>query len=262
MQIKDGYQNITSDKTGYYLGDKKYPRVSTILQNIDKRPLIKWAVRLACEKVDTMLCDSSDIVNENYIFNAELKNYMLAQGKNEHIRQFEEAQEYGSLVHDKIECWLKKCPEPKKSYPADWLEPANKSLQSFIDFWQKGKYELIKSEMAVIHKKLGYGGRIDILAKQGDEIIILDIKTGKSVWKSHKIQCALYALALEETYHCEMLSKIDKKLYFKISKSTILHIPKINPKVKPIELAGEEFDASKKAGLDLVSLYYNLKGVK
>lgn len=274
MQIKKGYENITSDLSGYYLAGKKYPRVSTILRNIDKRPLIKWAVRVGCEKVDELLEPHFDLSNMEFGFKMNAKERMLDLAKNEHIRLFEEAANYGSLVHDKIECWLKKCDFPKKSYSKDWLEPANASLESFKQFWKEGEFELIASEMAVIHKDLGYGGRIDILVKQGDEIVILDIKTGKSIWKQAKIQCALYAMALDEM--CEWLLKIMNIRYDfglkranpnptfikQISKAIICHIPKANPKVKAIPVAGDEFEACKQAGLDLVRLHYNLEGIR
>lgn len=253
MQIKKGYENISSDRTKYYLNGISYPRVSTILKNIHKKPLIAWAVKVGCDKIYELLDEHLKLVNNNFKYLGDNELDFIEQGRNEHIRLFTEAQEYGSFVHDKIECWLKKCEEPKRSYPADWKEPAEKSLQSFIDYWQDNKFELIKSEMAVINKRLKYGGRIDILARKGGEIVILDIKTSKSIWNSAKIQCGLYALALED-----MCLQIEKN----VSKSIILHIPKLNPKVKAIVLEGKEFEYAKKAGLDLVSLYYNLKGIK
>jgi len=276
MQIKEQYKNITSDSKGYFLGENKYPRVSTFLGNLDKRFLIAWASKMCANKVGEFL-DSKIVLPEmKCIFDAHLKDEMLELAKKEHIRVMNEAGEYGTLVHNAIETWLKGGDLNNIAKTKEEKELIKEPLESFKKWWIDGEYELVASELAVVSKEYKFGGRIDIVARKKHELIVVDIKTGSGVYKSAKAQCGGYSIALDEM--CENLHKFDFKYkdkpskenphieknieVLKISKTIICHIPKKNPKLKAIVVEGEEFEQAKNVFINLVDLYYNLKGVK
>jgi len=253
MQIKEQYKNITSDSKGYFLGENKYPRVSTFLGNLDKRFLIAWASKMCANKVGEFL-DSKIVLPEmKCIFDAHLKDEMLELAKKEHIRVMNEAGEYGTLVHNAIETWLKGGDLNNIAKTKEEKELIKEPLESFKKWWIDGEYELVASELAVVSKEYKFGGRIDIVARKKHELIVVDIKTGSGVYKSAKAQCGGYSIALDE-----MRLEVGKN----VDRAIICHIPKKNPKLKAIVVEGEEFEQAKNVFINLVDLYYNLKGVK
>jgi len=85
-----------------------------------------------------------------------------------------------------------------------------KRIKNFVNFYKEHnpKFEVIDTEFTVLNKKLGYAGRADLLGlmhpnpdKSGDEEaqrFIIDLKTSKDVYPSHKLQLGFYKAGLEE----------------------------------------------------------------
>ena len=71
------------------------------------------------------------------------------------------------------------------------------------ELWQKLTPK-IKSEIRIESQKLGLKGIIDVLEVFRDNLVPLELKTGKApqegVWPGHKIQLAAYMLLLSEKY--------------------------------------------------------------
>ena len=75
----------------------------------------------------------------------------------------------------------------------DSLDPL---LEGYLEGWIKFKtdynFEILESELQLFHKLYRYAGTIDRIAVQGNNIILIDIKSGIKT-RSHQIQTAGYA---------------------------------------------------------------------
>lgn len=253
MQIKKEYQNIKLTKGGYELNGKIYPRVSAMLNNLDKQGLVNWSAKQAAEFIDNKLLERFNSTKYRYEFDEEFKKQMIELAKTAHIRTRDTAGDTGNLIHKAIECWLKGEGFNGLAKSKEDFEIINKGLESFKSWWKKEGFELIASEMPVASMEYGYGGTVDILAKKGDEVILIDVKTKKGIYKDAKVQCGGYAIALDYMFE-------SPHLY--VNKAIICHIPKTNPKVKAIPIEGDKFESCKKAFINLVELHYNLEGIK
>ena len=72
-------------------------------------------------------------------------------------------------------------------------------LIGFVNWYNANKPELIKSEYKVVSDKYKTGGTIDRIYKIGEQYTILDIKTGKKVYKNYWLQVAAYEKLISET---------------------------------------------------------------
>lgn len=122
---------------------------------------------------------------------------------NDAIHIANRAAEVGSLIHDTISHMLTgmKVTFSDYIYSSDmryhgntWTLEEWRMLLRFKEFWDEYDCELIASESIVIHSE-GYAGTADIVCKIGDDIWLLDIKTGNDVYDSAYLQVAAYAKA-------------------------------------------------------------------
>jgi hypothetical protein len=80
--------------------------------------------------------------------------------------------------------------------------------------------------------KHGYCGTCDFTAKQGDKLILGDIKTSSGIWNEYWYQCAAYKLALEEEY---TQFKIDHTAIIRCGKDGTFEIKELNDYEKNVE---------------------------
>jgi hypothetical protein len=260
MQIKEKYQNIKLVKGGYLIDGNIYPRVSQFLSNLDKSALIQWSANKAVDYIDGELNRKFVLNHFEYRFNDDFKKQTLEYAKTAHRRIKEDAGDIGTLIHNAIECWLKNKDFKSMAKTRDDFNTISLAVENFKKWWTDNSFELVASEMPVGSIEYGFGGRIDILAKQRDKVVLIDLKTSKGIYHSHKVQCGAYGLALEEMYNYFLA---DENTFTKgVNKAIICHIPKTNPKVKAIPIEGDEFKASKDCFINLVDLHYNLEGIK
>jgi len=71
-------------------------------------------------------------------------------------------------------------------------------IKTFVDWNNEVKPTYILSERTVISKKYQYGGTLDCVAKIGDKTYLIDFKTSKAIYPSHRIQVSSYKHALAE----------------------------------------------------------------
>jgi hypothetical protein len=71
-------------------------------------------------------------------------------------------------------------------------------VKSFVDWNNEVKPTYLLSERIVISKKYKYGGTLDAVAKIGDTTYLIDFKTSKAIYPSHRIQVSSYKQALAE----------------------------------------------------------------
>jgi hypothetical protein len=71
-------------------------------------------------------------------------------------------------------------------------------LMSFVNWANEVKPEIILNEEVVESEKYDYAGTVDIVAKIGDQIYIIDLKTGQAIWPEYELQISAYKQALKE----------------------------------------------------------------
>jgi hypothetical protein len=71
-------------------------------------------------------------------------------------------------------------------------------IKTFVDWNNEMKPTYLLSERTVISKKYKYGGTLDAVVKIGEKTYLIDFKTSKAIYPSHRIQLASYKEALME----------------------------------------------------------------
>ena len=147
---------------------KRVPSVTTILGVIAKPALIPWANKLGLD----------GIVYEDYM---------------------KESAKMGTLAHEIIQEDLGGIAFQwdRGAYTPDQVSQASNSVVNFQQWASSNKLDIEHIELAVINEAYQYGGRVDLIAKLGEERWLIDFKTGKSgIFKEHEAQVAAYYKAL------------------------------------------------------------------
>ncbi len=147
--------------------DQRLPGVTTILSVMAKPALIKWANNLGLQGIDS------------YKYVDVLANI-------------------GTLTHAMIHYDLGGIKPDFDSYSKDDISLAENAFLKYLDWKNKNPFELIKTEIQVVSEKHQFGGTADLVIRLNDTITLLDIKTGKAVYKEAYTQVAAYSIALQE----------------------------------------------------------------
>lgn len=204
MELKSKYQiEYKEIKRGYstqhlYIVDGvEYPSVSSILGILDDGKsggLMGWAKKVAIENMAQALKQK---LNESITITEEIINWLSQEAKKEPERLRDEACDVGSQCHNAIDDMIKGI----KDYERHLIDDrAKKAFENFISWFKSNNYEFISGDIPVVSVKYGFGGRLDALAKQDKNIILLDWKTSNSIKTSYAYQVGGYAIALQETY--------------------------------------------------------------
>ena len=116
------------------------------------------------------------------------------------------AGEKGSKVHNAIELWLKgelvigmdtKVMNQEKGEAEELSVEEYEAIMTFIDWYKEVKPEILRTECTVVNEACGYAGTVDIVAKIGGDVWIIDLKTSQYVWSEYELQLSAYKAALE-----------------------------------------------------------------
>lgn len=208
MSNQISFGKIDSRREGYKFAGCGYPRVTNVLQQDGSKAsaLMEWAKR---EIVDYAKENLLRALNESGKVDEFAINYVLDCAKGYPDRQRDEAAEEGTKTHDNVENWLN-----GKNYYEDAL------LDTFRKIWASEGVELIATEIPLVwhNKRMGFGGKLDILAYKNGRFIIYDNKTSRSVHDSYGLQVAgAYKNAVEQM-----------SPGLKISKCKIIHLANLD----------------------------------
>jgi hypothetical protein len=129
-----------------------------------------------------------------YPFSEQLVKWIAEKGYSEAREYRDQAGKDGITVHLAIEALLNGAELSEEVYK---LEVWNK-IHGFSKWHAEYKPEIIKLELPVFSKKLGIPGRVDCIAKLGEEVYVIDWKSSRSIHASYYLQVAGYAQAIEE----------------------------------------------------------------
>lgn len=197
-QRGDNYLTFDEEKHQYQLNGKVVPGVTSILHNglPTSHTLITWMVKTGGWYVVEQLKQFPEQVGKlpNYLLDEIVKKSTGASKQ-----EANKAAAIGSIVHDiaeKIEAGQ----EYDKSVIEQHVDKDKiiNCLQRFEEWRKENRDEIIGHEdivASVIHQ---YGGKYDRLCRRGKLVVLSDYKTSSSIYSSHFVQLAAYAIALEE----------------------------------------------------------------
>lgn len=147
------------ERAGYEVGDRWYPRITSIL-SIKAKPAL-------------------------YRYFARMPDWKTAEQAKERSAQ------EGTLVHVTVESIL-------KGMPMEVDEGIRPSVDAFLEFRRHHEVRPLLIEERLVSHKHGYAGTIDVMAEVDGVVGVLDIKTSKAVYRDYGLQTAAYQQALLE----------------------------------------------------------------
>jgi hypothetical protein len=171
--------NKEEKRGGYYWYEgEPYVSVTKVLQVIDKPALRHWVGR------EVYLA----MVKEPTLSEQEALSAPYAKTR--------AGAERGSAVHSIVESWkttgrqIDTIPDTYRPY-----------AEAFYNWIKDNEVELQEHEKTVVSKDHRFAGTLDLIVKKKqDGLWIIDVKTGKDIYKEAHIQLSAYKHALNEDY--------------------------------------------------------------
>jgi len=159
------------------------PSVTEITGILGKN-LHEWAVRQVITYLEKELVPGAHLTQDGV-------ERILQEASRAHHKAAQKAAERGTDFHAWAEAYLKGLDPP---LPEE--EPARGMAQSLSAWWKENGGELLRSEEAVFHPDHLYAGRVDLVARLGGKLFVVDLKTSARAYPEHFLQVGGYALAL------------------------------------------------------------------
>jgi len=126
------------------------------------------------------------------------------QGRN-HRDTSQKAADAGTIGHYLIECDIQNKKPDLSQYSKDLIDKAETCYLNFLQWKESVKFELMQSEVSIVHEQLQYGSTIDCIGMCNGKLSLIDWKTGSGVYEDHKIQLASYKHNWEFNYPDQLL---------------------------------------------------------
>ena len=187
----------------YQVNGSEVMGVTGALSVIAKPALMQWAVNEALSYVRAQVLPGIG-------YDEIQLNAILTKAKLAHRARKEEAADFGTLVHNWIENYIK----GKK--PGPLVNPLlNQAVRIFTNWAEQNKVTFTDSERIIYSKKHNYAGKCDFLCEIEGQKYLGDIKTSNSIYDEYGLQVSAYRLALEEEtgvkYDGMMIIRVPKK---------------------------------------------------
>lgn len=191
----------------YTYEGRTYPGVTGILKVLDKSgPLMSWAARQTAEAAlamhgdrDILPAEATDIGYPLYSASS-LDRLIDTVGKEGAVKALtsrsawknDEAKDLGTEVHDLAD----RINRGEKWIASDWPTATKVRVEHYRTWLASSGWNVKISEAYILSPKGGYGGTLDILARDRDgRAVLADIKTGKGVYRETVLQLAAYGMA-------------------------------------------------------------------
>lgn len=162
---------------------EKVPSVTEVTGRLNKN-LQDWAVRQVVEYLQGELVPGLVLTEEEV-------NRLLDGASKAHRLAAQRAAGRGADLHAWAEAYLKGQRPP---FPEE--EPLRGMALALADWWDGNGGEALRSEEAVFHPEHRYAGRVDLVARLGGRVVVVDLKTSPRAYPEHLLQVGAYALAL------------------------------------------------------------------
>lgn len=105
----------------------------------------------------------------------------------------DQAADIGTIAHFLIECFLHNHEADLSEFSAADIERATTAYNNFRQWWDDEGLTILEPEVQLVSEQWLFGGTIDAPSIDKDgKIVLLDWKTSKGIWPSHKFQLAAY----------------------------------------------------------------------
>lgn len=160
--------------------------VTGILDIISKPALVPWSSKNTAEYIIKILKKvSGRSLSERFLETL----YLRSKKQPRFVK--ESAARIGSAAHKTFDAILRLEKEPGTT----------PFLDSFMYWLSKERLKIVAGDTKVASIFYGYGGSLDALAvDENGDYVIIDFKTGNSIYDTHALQIAAYAQAFTETY--------------------------------------------------------------
>lgn len=215
--------------------------VTSILGVINKPALVYWSANQAAEYVEANLPLNTPL--------DEVQKKGLVEGAKKAHRNFlKDAADYGTLLHDWIECYIKSTigQGSKPNMPTN--PKLKESAEKFLNWIKEFDVKFIASEQKVMSKKYKFAGTFDFLATVKGKIVLGDIKTSSGIYDEMWLQTAAYKGAYLEEFADK---HIDHTLIFRCGKDGSFEVKELN-----------DYEKNYNAFVSALILYRRLKEMK
>ena len=109
----------------------------------------------------------------------------------------------GTLVHYKIECYLKKELTDKsyiQQFTDEQIEKAGQGFDNFLNWFRQNNIEILYIEPNLISEQWKYGGAPDLIAKMNDKYVLIDWKSSRKIYAEYFLQLGGYVNLISENY--------------------------------------------------------------
>lgn len=245
-RLYNGEVELLFDETPhkYYIGDRRIDNVTDITKVINKPFLLPWSLGQGAMAAKKLL-RVGDFITENLV-----KEVGKAIREASNIKR-EDAASIGSEVHKWADQWIRSkigfCDEPE--FGLHLSEPVRNGITAFLANEEERRPEHIECERKVYSRIHDYTGTLDHIDREGDKLVVVDMKTSKKPEKAKFpyeewwLQEALYQIAYEE----ETGETISDKI--------ILHLDKTTGEFHPYRRGEENNESDKQAALALRQLH-------
>lgn len=104
----------------------------------------------------------------------------------------EQAADIGTLAHFMIQCHLRGEEADLSEFSHADQDKAETAFIKFLEFWDANKFQPVAVEVPLVSETYGFGGTIDLLARDANGLCLLDWKTSKAIYRPYLIQLAMY----------------------------------------------------------------------
>ncbi len=184
--LEDSHTYYVTDSIRHLEWSSDLPSVTGVCSVISKPALIGWAVKMTAQHVERTLRPGVAL-DEVQIAG------LVRDAKRARYRTSDEALDIGSIVHKWIEA---DCAGQKPDMPIN--EKARNSIESWLEWKERMKLEVMASEFRVYSREHAYVGTADLdIVVQGRRVLA-DIKTSKGIYPEYHLQTAAYMAARQE----------------------------------------------------------------
>lgn len=175
------------------LDGKPLMGVTSVLKIIAKPALIQWAANMAVDYIkEHVPHDGRDEGLNQITYRIEDFNALLEEARTAHRKKKEGAGDWGTIVHEAIEDWIKNGTVPILE------ESQQKAFDNFVAWSKENNVKFLESEKHLYSEEMWVGGICDLLIEMNGKKYVADIKTSSAIYNEHFYQMAAYGLMLRE----------------------------------------------------------------
>jgi ATP-dependent exoDNAse (exonuclease V) beta subunit len=153
------------------------PGATTVLQELNKPALVKWANNLGLQGIDS-------------------------------TKYVDKMASIGTLAHQMVHDYFKGQATDTSEYSPDDVSKAENCMISFYNWADENEIEPILLEAPLVSEIYGFGGTIDCYCRLNGTPTLLDFKTSKAIWPEHFYQVAAYKQLLFENDYTTLQVRI------------------------------------------------------